>query len=114
MNIKKLRVWDVQNKWFLKRPVDFEQTEDRGIQFFPLYAEKNNLVICSSFTGIADKNGVEVYEGDIIDCLERKGGEIKWSEKYLGWIVDFNGYVAPLYAISEIKEFEVIGNTYSK
>lgn len=81
-----------QNKWFLK-----------GKQF-PM---PNGAVVIMQYTGLKDRNGKEIYEGDII--LFNNFGDTLDKVVYSPGCFHTSGGG---YLLDEIREIEVIGNIY--
>jgi uncharacterized phage protein (TIGR01671 family) len=68
----------------------------------------------SQYTGLTDRNGKEVYEGDILPCADKVNGKVIYEEGFCAYSVEYPNYKQLLmdYKADYYEGFEVIGNIY--
>lgn len=105
----KFRAWDVENQEMIDGDsLAFDYYEPLCDQL-----RDSDEMKFMQFTGLKDRNGVEVYEGDVVKYLTHTA-HVFWSPQDFGF-VHYNeviGGYAGLSFFTGYKDFEVIGNIH--
>ena len=107
----KFRAWDKKEKKIVKvETLWYHNGELLDLTVDTRGCIRADNFILLQFTGLKDKNGKEIYEGDIVEFDNLFDEEDKRSKSVVEWN---NGYlINEIAGMGSIEYFEVIGNIY--
>ena len=103
----------------MKREIKFRAWENYGEGHRYMIYDRGNLAEffdatkgdnIMQFTGLLDRNNVEIYEGDILKTDVRAGNmKVIYFDTYASFMLEYKGL---LYPLNEGADIELIGNIY--
>lgn len=121
----KFRVWDEEEQCFLDADSEHGEYFGAGGRAYltNILEGSHQELIAQQYTGLKDKYGKEIYEGDLIQYNRQSSYdginfEVKWSEDRWGWVlVSENGdFLGNEYTPEgdRYKFIEIVGNIFEK
>jgi uncharacterized phage protein (TIGR01671 family) len=110
MRTLRFRAWDKINHVWVD-PAKFAIQGNGEIRTWGVFSP----VIVFQFTGLLDRQGKEIYEGDMVECVNGHTGIVEWEEHDACFnVTDYYGASDdyPTMAFMEGQPMEVIGNIY--
>ncbi|MEB8071601.1 YopX family protein [Staphylococcus xylosus] len=124
--IPKFRAWDkVEKEWLSIRTIGFD--DDGSVWYLQAWDDNENDIDPPYFeddlgvkwellqsTGLKDKNGVEIFEGDIVKNVNGELGYIAFLKQEMGYVIVYKNRDRRLGHRNGIEDFhlETIGNIY--
>lgn len=108
----KFRAWDKKDKRMISNPLatDINSASNYiGLNDLLIKYETSGYILMQ-YTGLKDKNGKEIYEGDVVKS--RGYNDIDEEERVFIDTVEFNGGAFSPICFEKCENFEVIGNIY--